>query len=145
MPGVTRVYTYRFAPPSDGLRLAVAIKTAGEYLMKYNKNVLKVDTVADGEHMLLRLTVHGHDQWQIKRKIVYPVVGIFTKVGIKISEVTLQSVEPLPHHQHTMEWKNDTDRLIEHDIELKPRKAKAEDWHVTRAREVHLQQRAATQ
>lgn len=110
--------------------------------MKYNKNVLRVDTLTDGADMLLRLTVHGHDQWQIKKKIVYPVVGILTKVGIKVKDVKLDTVEALPFNQ---DWKLDTERLIEHDEDIKPRKRKAEDWHVIRDRERYLAQRAATQ
>ncbi len=31
--------------------------------------------------MLLRLTVKGHDQWWIKKNVVYPVAGILTKCG----------------------------------------------------------------
>lgn len=96
MPGVTRIYTYRFTPPGDALTLATAIYKAGEHVMKHNKHVLKVDTIADGEDMLIRMTVNGHDQWWIQKNVVYPVAGILTKVGIKVKEVKLDSVTKPP-------------------------------------------------
>lgn len=132
MPGVSRIYTYRFAPPSDPLILATAITAAGQHVMKHNKHVKKVETVADGEDMLLRMTVHGHDQWWIKKHIIYPVVGIFTKVGVPIKDVKLDEVAAPEHHQKTQEWKNDPDRMIDHDeTVIVPRKARnAEAYHV---------------
>lgn len=96
MPGVTRVYVYRFTPPSDALTLAASIMQAGQHLVKFNKNVVKVDTVMDGEDMLLRLTVTGRDQWWLKKQVIYPVVGILTKHGIKIKDVKLDKVD-VPH------------------------------------------------
>lgn len=133
MPGVTRVYVYRFTPPSDALTLATAITAAGQHVMKYNKHVKKVETDADGEDMLLRMTVHGHDQWWIKKHIIYPVVGIFTKVGVPIKDVKLAEVAAPEHPSKTMEWKNDPDRMIEHDDQItyarKPRNAEA--YHVS--------------
>lgn len=144
MPGVTRVYTYRFSPPSDALTLATAITAAGQHVMKHNKHVKKVDTVLDGEDMLLRMTVHGHDQWWIKKHIIYPVVGIFTKVGVPIKDVKLDEVAPLEHHNKTMEWKNDPDRLIEHDDTITPpRKARnAEAYHVAIDRKKYFEAKA---
>lgn len=141
MPGVTRVYVYRFTPPGDPLTLATAIMEAGKHVMKYNKKVLKVDTVADGEDMLLRMTVHGHDQWWIKKNIIYPVVGIFTKVGIKVKDVKLDAVEAPTHPNKTMEWRDDPDRMIDHDPDIKVRKRPAEPYYVGLERQRHLREK----
>ncbi len=96
-PRATRIYTYRFTPPGNPLTLVTAITEAGKHVMKHNKHVVKVDTIADEQDMLLRLTVQGHDQWWIKKHVVYPVAGILTKVGIKVKDVKLESVEPPPN------------------------------------------------
>lgn len=101
MPGVTRIYVYRFTPPGDALQLAAAMTMAGERLAKFNKNVVKVDTVADGGDMLLRVTFTGHDQWWIKKKIVYPVASILTKAGLKIKDVKLDAVVRPPDTRST--------------------------------------------
>lgn len=147
MPGVTRTYVYRFTPPGDALTLATAITAAGQHVVKHNKHVQKVDTLADGEDMLMRVTVHGHDQWWIKKHIIYPVVGIFTKVGIKVKDVKLEEVQAPEHHNKTMEWKNDPDRMIEHDETVKPpRKARNDEaYHVAIDRARYLKARQQTQ
>ena len=124
MAGVTRIYVYRFTPPGDPITLATAIYSAGEFVMKHNKHVHKVDTVKDGDDMLLRMTVHGHDQWWIKKNIVYPVAGILTKVGIKVKDVKLDAVEKPPDPRATRERASDgsstpdPDKMIEHDASL---------------------------
>lgn len=101
MPGVTRIYTYRFTPPGDALTLATAIHAVGVKLTQFNKNVIKVDTARDGDDMLLKIWFTGHDQWWIKKKIVYPVAGIMTKVGIKVKDIRLDSVERPPDPRST--------------------------------------------
>lgn len=101
MPGVTRVYVYRFTPPGDPLQLAAAMTLAGQKLAQHNKNVVKVDTAREGEDMLLRVTFTGHDQWWIKKKIIYPVASILTKAGIKVKDVKLHAVEKLPDPRST--------------------------------------------
>lgn len=144
MPGVTRVYVYRFTPPSDPLTLATAITAAGQHVMKHNKHVKKVETDLDGEDMLLRMTVHGHDQWWIKKHIIYPVVGIFTKVGVPVKSVKLDEVAAPAHPQKTQEWKNDPDRMIDHDDTITPpRKARNDEAYyvaLERSRYLRLQQ-----
>lgn len=122
MPGVTRTYVYRFSPPSDALALATAIYQAGQLVVKHNKHVEKVETVADGEDMLLRMTVKGHDQWWIKKQVVYPVAGILTKVGIKVKDVKLIAVEKPPDTRSTRPRASDgrsrpldPDEMIEHE------------------------------
>lgn len=101
MPGVTRIYVYRFTPPGDALTLATAIMAAGQKLAEFNKNVIKVDTAKEGDDMLLRVTFTGHDQWWIKKKIIYPVAGILTKVGIKVKDIKLVAVERPPDTRST--------------------------------------------
>lgn len=123
MAGVTRIYVYRFTPPSDALTLATAIYKAGEAVVKHNKHVEKVDTARDGEDMLLRMTVKGHDQWWIKKNVVYPVAGILTKCGIKVKDVKLVAVERPPDTRSTRPRASDgrskpldEDEMIDHDI-----------------------------
>lgn len=122
MPGVTRVYVYRFTPPGDMLTLSVAMSEAAKKVVTHNKHVLKVDTVADGEDMLLRMTVTGHDQWKIKKEVVYPVAGILTKCGIKVKDVKLVAVEKPPDTRSTRPRASDgrskpldPDEMIEHE------------------------------
>lgn len=121
MAGVTRIYTYRFTPPGDALTLATAITAAGQHVMKHNKHVLKVDTVREEDDMLIRLTVKGHDQWWIKKNVVYPVAGILTKVGIKVKEVKLVAVDKPPDSRSTRPRASDgrstpdPDKMIEHE------------------------------
>lgn len=121
MAGVTRIYVYRFKPPGDALVLATAMHAAGERLAKFNKNVIKVDTQADGEDMLLRVWFTGHDQWQIKKKIIYPVASILTKAGLKIKDVKLDAVERPPDTRSTRPRASDgrstplpEDEMIDH-------------------------------
>lgn len=101
MPGVTRVYVYRFTPPGDALTLATAMTATGQKLTQHNKNVVKVETAIDGEDMLLKITFTGHDQWWIKKKIVYPVASILTKAGIKVKDVKLDAVVKPPDTRST--------------------------------------------
>lgn len=122
MPGVTRIYTYRFSPPSDGLTLATAIYAAGQLVVQHNKHVEKVDTVMDGEDMLIRMTVKGHDQWWIKKNIVYPLAGILTKCKIPVKEVKLVAVDRPPDTRSTRPRASDgrsrplhPDEMIEHE------------------------------
>ena len=91
-----RIYTYRLTPPGDALTLATAIKLAGDHVVKHSKHVQKVDTLMDGEDMLIRLEVKGTDQWMIKKQVVYPVAGILTKCGIKVKDVRLDAVDKPP-------------------------------------------------
>ena len=122
MAGVTRIYVYRFTPPGDMLTLATAMGEAAKRVVEHNKHVLKVDTVPDGEDMLLRMTVHGHDQWKIKKEVVYPVAGILTMCGIKVKDVKLVAVEKPPDTRSTRPRASDgrsrplePDEMIEHE------------------------------
>lgn len=123
MPGVTRIYTYRFSPPSDALTLASAVFQAGQLVVKHNRHVEKVDTVMDGEDMLIRMTVKGHDQWWIKKNIVYPLAGILTKCKIPVKEVKLVAVDRPPDTRSTRPRASDgrsrpldPDEMIEHEL-----------------------------
>lgn len=127
MPGVTRIYTYSFKPPSDPVILAVAMQKAAEAVLKHNKHVKKIDTIQDGEDMLLRMTVHGHDQWWIKKNVVYPVAGILTKVGIKVKDVRLVEVASPVHGSKTLIRASDgshkmpdPDEMIPHEDKIGP-------------------------
>lgn len=120
MAGVTRIYTYRFTPPGDAMTLATAMYAAGQKLAQHNEHVIKVDTVSEGSDMLLRVTFKGHDQWQIKKKIVYPVASILTKCGIKVKDVKLVSVDKPPDSRSTRPRASDgrstpnPDTMIDH-------------------------------
>lgn len=122
MPGVVRIYTYRFTPPGDALTLATAMTAAGQKLAQHNKNVIKVETGRDGDDMLLKVTFKGHDQWWIKKKIIYPVAGILTKCGLKVKDVKLDAVDKPPDTRSTRPRASDgrstpldPDEMIEHE------------------------------
>lgn len=93
---------------------------AGKKLAQHNEHVIKVDTVVDGEDMLLRVTFRGHDQWQIKKKIVYPVASILTKCGLKVKDVKLDAVIKPPDTRSTRPRASDgrstpdPDKMIDH-------------------------------
>jgi hypothetical protein len=72
--------------------------------------------------MLLKVTFTGHDQWQIKKKIIYPVASILTKAGLKIKDVKLDAVERPPDTRSTRPRASDgrskpldPDAMIEHE------------------------------
>lgn len=74
---------------------------AGRKLAEHNSKVLKVDTAIDGDDMLMRVTFKAIDQWAIKKQIIYPVAAILTKCGIKVKDVSLDSVVRPPDARTT--------------------------------------------
>lgn len=88
-----RTYTYRFAIPGDPMELMEALGKAGEMLTKHHKSVTSVVMQHDDVDMFIKLTLKGHDQWWIKKKVVYPLAAMLAKAGIKLKDARLVSVE----------------------------------------------------
>lgn len=93
MPGVTRIYTYRLAQPEDPLKLAVAMAEVAKLIYKHNKWVEEIKVFPDGEDVVIKLTMKGHDQWWIKKRVVYPLAGLLTKTGIQLKDARLEAVD----------------------------------------------------
>jgi hypothetical protein len=128
MPGVVRIYTYRISPPSDPLTLAVGMQQAGELIHKHNKHVEAVTIQHDGGDIILKLTMKGHDQWWIKKKVIYPLAALLTKTGIQLKDARLESVDRPPDPRSTRPRASDgrsaplpPDAMIDHsDVLGKP-------------------------
>lgn len=120
MPGVTRVYTYRIAKPDNALQLADGLVQAGALIHKHNRWVEEVRVSADGEDVLIRLTMRGHDQWWIKKRVIYPVAALLTKTGLTLKDARLEAVDRLPDPRSTRPRASDgrstpdPDKMIDH-------------------------------
>src|SRR5688572_7324545 len=100
MPAVVRVYTYHIAKPDDMLAATVAMGEAADLIHKFNKWVEKIEISPDTEGgIIIRLTMKAHDQWQIKKKVIYPLASLLTKTGLTLKDARLLAVEQPEHHQ----------------------------------------------
>lgn len=90
---VSRIYTYRFTPPKEPAGLIAAMAQTGTLVAKHNKWVTGVDMQIDGEDVILKITVQGHDQWWIKKRVIYPLGAILAKHGIKLKDARLLAVD----------------------------------------------------
>lgn len=100
MPGVVRTYTYQIAKPDDMLAATVAMGEAAELIHKFNKWVEAVEIMPDDEGgIIIRLTMKAHDQWQIKKKVIYPLASLLTKAGLTLKDARLLAVDQPEHHQ----------------------------------------------
>lgn len=100
MPGVVRTYTYQIAKPDDMLAATVAMAEAAELIHKYNRWVEKVEIAPDTEGgIIIRLTMKAHDQWQIKKKVIYPLGSLLVRAGLSLKDARLLAVEQPEHHQ----------------------------------------------
>lgn len=106
MPGVVRVYTYQIARPNDMLVATAAMGEAAELIGKFNKWVEKVEIAPDTEGgIIIRLTMKAHDQWQIRKKVIYPLGNLLTRAGLTLKDARLLAVEQPEHHQKV--WSRD--------------------------------------
>ena len=118
---VSRVYTYRIERPNEPEKLAVGMGAAAELVRKHNKWVQEIKLQLDGGDILLILTASGHDQWWIKKRIIYPLAAILVKSGLKLKDARLQAVERLPDKRITRPRASDgastpdPDKMISHD------------------------------
>lgn len=90
---IVRTYTYRFAYPSDGAKFTATMDKAADMLTKHNKWVLGVNMITEGDDVLLMLTMQGHDQWWIKKRVIYPIGALLTRCGIKLKDARLVAVD----------------------------------------------------
>lgn len=92
---IHRLYTWEVSVPADRTPesvLEAAEKAAGR-VTQYNPNVeaSEVSLTAEGA---LSVTVHftGHDQWWIKKKIPYAIMGILAQSELPIGNAQLVAV-----------------------------------------------------
>lgn len=92
---IHRLYTWEVVVPADRTPesvLEAAVEAAGR-VAQYNPNVegTEVSLTAEGA---LRTTVHftGRDQWWIKKKIVYAIMGILAQSEIPLDNAKLIAV-----------------------------------------------------
>jgi hypothetical protein len=90
---IVRVYTYRFAYPADAAKFTETMDKAADMLVKHNKYVMAVDMVRDEDDVVLKLTMQGHDQWWIKKRVIHPIGALLTRCGIKLKDARLIAVD----------------------------------------------------
>lgn len=119
---IERTYTYRFAYPTDGAKFTATMADAADMLQRYNKWVKGVDMTRDGDDVLLKLTMQGHDQWWIKKRVIHPIGALLTRCGIKLKDAKLVAVERPQDLRSTRERASDgrstplaPDVMIEHE------------------------------
>lgn len=92
---IERIYTYR-ATPKPGMSQAAIINAMvemGGLLSKHNKHVKEVLVQLDGPDIEIRLAMLGHDQWWIKKKVIFPLAALLTKAGLHVDQAKLISVD----------------------------------------------------
>lgn len=90
---IVRTYTYRFAYPADGAKFTETMDKAADMLVRANKYVVSVDMVREADDILLKLTMQGHDQWWIKKRIIHPIGALLSRCGIKLKDARLVAVD----------------------------------------------------
>jgi hypothetical protein len=90
---IVRTYTYRFAYPSDGAKFTETMDKAADMLVRANQYVVSVDMVRQDDDVLLKLTMKGHDQWWIKKRIIHPIGALLSRCGIRLKDARLVAVD----------------------------------------------------
>lgn len=92
---IHRLYTWEVALPADRTPETVlrAAETAAGRVAEFNPNVesTEVSLTAEGA---LSVTVHftGHDQWWIKKKIPYAIMGILAQSELPVGNAQLVEI-----------------------------------------------------
>lgn len=92
---IHRLYTWEVAVPADRTPESVleAAQEAAGRVAQYNPNVedTEVSLTAEGA---LRVTVHytGRDQWWIKKKVVFAIMGVLVQSDIPLTNAQLIAV-----------------------------------------------------
>jgi ABC-type Fe3+-citrate transport system substrate-binding protein len=95
MMTVERTYTYR-AKPDKGTsqaKIIDAMVRMGELLAKHNKYVGEVKVQLDGDEIEIRLNMLGHDQWWIKKRVIFPISQLLNSAGLKVDQARLMGVD----------------------------------------------------
>lgn len=93
---IHRLYTWEVLVPDGRTPEAVleAAQVAAERVAQFNPNVegTEVSLTAEGT---LKATVHftGHDQWWIKKKIVFAIMGILAQSEIPLNNASLVAID----------------------------------------------------
>jgi|SRR5687768_15098995 len=117
---VSRVYTYRIERPREPEKLVAGLGGAADLVRKHNKWVQEIKLQVDGGDIVLILTMSGHDQWWIKKRVIYPLAAILIKAGLTLKDARLQAVERLPDKRITRPRASDgastpdPDKMIDH-------------------------------
>lgn len=90
---IVRTYTYRFPYPTDAAKFTDTMDKAADMMVKFNKYVVDVDMERDEDDVILRLTMQGHDQWWIKKRIIHPIGALLTRCGVKLKDARLVAVD----------------------------------------------------
>ena len=93
---IHRLYTWSVVVPADRTPESVfqAAQAAAGRVAQYNPHVEDTEVVLTAEGAL-EVTVHftGRDQWWIKKKIVYAIMGILAQSEIGLDNATLIRVD----------------------------------------------------
>lgn len=92
---VLRTYTYIIERCDDPMKLTDGLVKAGELVHKHNKWVEDVAVRFDPEShdITIKLTMKGHDQWWIKKRVIYPLAALLTKTGLTLKDARLAAVD----------------------------------------------------
>jgi len=90
-----RTYTYRAKPTKDTSQASIikALVDMGALLSKHNKYVEEIKVQLDGDEIEISLRMLGHDQWWIKKRVVYPITRLLTSAGLKVDQARLVAVD----------------------------------------------------
>lgn len=126
---IQRTYIYEATPSKDADQAGIvtAMVAIGELLTKHNKHVVEVKMSLAGPAVEIRLTMSGHDQWWIKKRVVYPIAQLLNQGGMTVDQAKLIGVEAPPDGRVTRARASDgshnalhPDEMIDHADMMKP-------------------------
>lgn len=91
---ITRIYVYEFDVPGEITTLLDIMAKSTQLLQKHNKWVDQVHFKVSSDQKVMKLEMHlkGHDQWWIKKRVLFPLAAVLTKAGVKIKDARLTEV-----------------------------------------------------
>lgn len=100
-----REFVYTITPPrgrtvdsvKDDLVPAAESMLANQYL-----DGVQIELHED--HLLMFLTMHGHDRWWIRKRAPYIVVAILTRADLQASDARIVEVNSLPSLKNARFW-----------------------------------------
>ena len=100
-----REFVYRIDPP--GKRTVDQVKDAlvpAAQSMLANKWLAGVELELHEDHVLMFVTMTGHDRWWIKKRAPYIVVAILTQAELEASDARIVEVRSLPNLKKARYW-----------------------------------------